>query len=151
MQVKCLDTTNLGIWVSLRAQLWPDHPANAHQADGENIIRTESFVSFIVFNEEGQGIGFADASIRNDYVNGCLHTPVAYLEGIFVIPSCRRQGVAKRLVKAIQLWAVEKRCIELASDAALENVISQEVHQALGFKKTETVVFFKQTLQTPAC
>ncbi|EBL5154416.1 GNAT family N-acetyltransferase [Salmonella enterica subsp. enterica serovar Dublin] len=51
---------------------------------------------------DGVAIGFADASIRHDYVNGCDSSPVAFLEGIFVLPSFRQRGVAKQLIIGLQ-------------------------------------------------
>ncbi|MDC9614677.1 GNAT family N-acetyltransferase [Xenorhabdus khoisanae] len=54
-------------------------------------------VSFVALDEDGNGLGFADASIRHGYVNGCEGSPVVFLEGIFVSPTHRKCGVAKVL------------------------------------------------------
>ncbi|CQD35221.1 aminoglycoside 6'-N-acetyltransferase [Yersinia mollaretii] len=142
MEIKKLSRANINLWIALREQLWPHHPEN--KTDGENIILSDGLASFIAIDNLGQGIGFADASIRNDYVNGCIHSPVAFLEGIFIVPPSRRSGVAKQLVDAVQAWGLEKGCQELASDTALDNVLSQQVHEALGFKETERVVYYRK-------
>lgn len=144
MEIKKLSSANINLWIALREQLWPHHPENANRVDGENIILSDELASFIAVDEDGLGIAFADASIRNDYVNGCIHSPAAFLEGIFVVPSSRRSGVAKQLVDAVQAWGLEKGCQELASDTALDNVLSQQVHEALGFKETERVVYYRK-------
>ncbi|MDA5534158.1 aminoglycoside 6'-N-acetyltransferase [Yersinia mollaretii] len=144
MEIKKLSSANINLWIALREQLWPHHPENANRSDGKNIILSDELASFIAVDEDGLGIGFADASIRNDYVNGCIHSPVAFLEGIFIVPSSRRGGVAKQLVDAVQAWGLEKGCQELASDTALDNVLSQQVHEALGFKETERVVYYRK-------
>lgn len=89
-------------------------------------------------------IGFADASIRHDYVNGCDSSPVVFLEGIFVLPSFRQRGLAKQLIAAVQRWGTNKGCREMASDTTPENTISQKVHQALGFEETERVIFYRK-------
>lgn len=91
-------------------------------------------------------MAFADATVRHDYVNGCENSPVVYLEGIFVIPEHRGLSTAKRLVAAVQDWGVTKGCTEMASDAALDNHISHQMHQALGFEETERVVFFRKRI-----
>ncbi len=79
-------------------------------------------------------------------MNGTSTSPVAYLEGIYVVPEARRRGVAKSLVSSIAEWAVVAGCQEMASDAALENVASQAAHKAMGFEETERVVCFCRSL-----
>lgn len=74
-------------------------------------------------------------------------SPVAFLEGIYVAAEHRRQGIAARLVDAVAAWATSLGCREFASDAPLENELSQEVHKALGFRETERVVFFRKVLR----
>lgn len=73
-------------------------------------------------------------------------TPVAFLEGIYVSPDARRNGVAAALIKEVERWARECGCGELASDALLENDASHAVHRAVGFEETERVVFFRKPL-----
>jgi len=94
----------------------------------------------------GKPVGLAEAAMRTDYVNGTAASPVAFLEGIYVLPDARRQGVAAALVDAVCRWARECGCRELASDALLENERSHAVHRALGFEETERVVFFRKPL-----
>ncbi|EJC6509965.1 GNAT family N-acetyltransferase, partial [Salmonella enterica] len=106
-------------------------------------LQTDHLASFIAM-ADGVAIGFADASIRHDYVNGCDSSPVAFLEGIFVLPSFRQRGVAKQLIAAVQRWGTNKGCREMASDTTPENTISQKVHLALGFEETERVIFYRK-------
>jgi aminoglycoside 6'-N-acetyltransferase I len=54
--------------------------------------------------------------------------------------------VARALVQAVAGWAKRRGCHELASDTALENALSQIVHQRLGFEETERVVYFNMQL-----
>jgi aminoglycoside 6'-N-acetyltransferase I len=79
-------------------------------------------------------------------VNGTESSPVAFLEGLYVAPAFRRQGIAALLVDQAQQWARERGCTELASDALLDNSASQEMHKALGFTETERVVYFRKPL-----
>jgi aminoglycoside 6'-N-acetyltransferase I len=46
----------------------------------------------------------------------------------------------------VEDWAREQGCTEFASDAALENSVSHNMHRALGFAETQRVVFFKKML-----
>ncbi|EPS6264657.1 cryptic aminoglycoside N-acetyltransferase AAC(6')-Iy/Iaa [Salmonella enterica subsp. enterica serovar Braenderup] len=143
MDIRQMNRTHLDHWRGLRKQLWPGHPDDAHLADGEEILQADHLASFIAM-ADGVAIGFADASIRHDYVNGCDSSPVVFLEGIFVLPSFRQRGVAKQLIAAVQRWGTNKGCREMASDTTPENTISQKVHLALGFEETERVIFYRK-------
>jgi len=104
------------------------------------------FMQIVAYTETRQPIGFAEASLRSDYVNGTGSSPVAFLEGLYVAPSHRRRGVARSLVAAVLQWAGSRGCQECASDALVENELSHRVHRALGFTETERVVYFRKTL-----
>lgn len=130
-------------WVSLRRALWPD-------ADDDDIARMLNepthFAVFIARETNGRAIGFAEASLRHDYVNGCDTSPVGFLEGIYVVPLFRRRGVAAFLVRAVEQWTLAQGVSELASDALIDNVDSHRMHAALGFEETERVVAFRKRL-----
>ena len=125
-------------WMALRAALWgkeADDPADLPEGDG-------NFVAL----EDGRVIGFAEAAVRHDYVNGCDTSPVLFLEGMFVDPDHRRRGVAGALVAAVADWGRTRGCTEFASDAEIDNVDSHAVHRALGFAETGRVVYFRREL-----
>lgn len=106
----------------------------------------DRYAVFLAYAESGHAIGFAEAAIRNDYVNGTVTSPVGFLEGLYVTPEFRQQGVARELVATVEDWVASAGCQELASDAEIENDASQEMHRALGFEETERVVFFRKRL-----
>lgn len=125
-------------WLALRAALWGDEagdPADLPEGDG-------NFVALL----DGRVIGFAEAAVRRDYVNGCDGSPVLFLEGLYVDPGHRRQGVAGALVAAVADWGRAQGCAEFASDAELANTDSHAMHRALGFVETERVVYFRREL-----
>jgi len=125
-------------WLGLRAALWGKEagdPADLSEGDG-------NFVAL----EDGRVIGFAEAAVRHDYVNGCDTSPVLFLEGLFVDPDHRRQGVAGALIAAVADWGRARGCTEFASDAEIDNVDSHALHRALGFAETERVVCFRREL-----
>jgi len=110
------------------------------------ITSPDRYAQFVAYSSPGQAVGFAEASVRTDYVNGTDSSPVAFLEGIYVVPEARRKGVAASLVSAVCHWAHSAGCDTLASDASLENETSHAVHRALRFQETERVVFFRRAL-----
>lgn len=85
-----------------------------------------------------------EAAIRCDYVNGCDTSPVLFLEGIYVVPGMRHQGIARALCTSIEQWGASRGCAEFASDTSIDNVDAQALHRALGFDETERVVFFRK-------
>ncbi|MDZ7283278.1 GNAT family N-acetyltransferase [Sphingomonas sanguinis] len=125
-------------WLALRAALWG---AEAGES-GELPEGDGNFVALV----DGRVIGFAEAAIRHDYVNGCDTSPVLFLEGLFVDPDHRRRGVAGALVAAVADWGRAQGCSEFASDAELDNGDSHAMHRALGFVETERVVYFRREL-----
>jgi aminoglycoside 6'-N-acetyltransferase I len=138
---------DLDAWASLRHQLWPHLSLEGHRAEiTEALAQPEKLVAFLCLTATGNAIGLAEASVRSDYVNGCETSPVAFLEGIVVNPSARRQGVAARLVAAVADWARGQGLSELASDAELHNTVSHAMHAALGFEETQRVVYFRKAL-----
>ena len=50
---------------------------------------------------DGSVLGLVEASKRVDYVNGTRSSPVAFLEGLYVVPNVRRHGVARTLVESV--------------------------------------------------
>ncbi|WP_420822150.1 aminoglycoside 6'-N-acetyltransferase [Sphingomonas crusticola] len=134
-------------WLALRLALWPDEDAGAMAEEIDAILVDPGAgkLAWLALDESAV-VGFAEASIRHDYVNGCETSPVAFLEGIYVAPHVRRQGVGRQLNEAVIAWAHRQGCREYASDALLENRASHAFHAALGFIETERVVYFRQAL-----
>jgi aminoglycoside 6'-N-acetyltransferase I len=135
-------------WLPLRQQLWPQSTREEHLAEmSELLAARKRFAQFVEYDASGVPLGFIEVSLRTDYVNGADSTPVAFLEGIYVVPEARGAGVARRLVAEAEHWAKFMGCKEFASDAPLENTSSHAMHAALGFTETERVVFFKKALR----
>jgi len=102
-------------------------------------------VVFVADRGNGKLAGFVEVSVR-DYAEGCETTPVAFLEGWYVDPDVRRQGVGKKLVDAAESWAKEQGLREIASDTEIENTISFKAHSALGYREVERQICFKKSL-----
>lgn len=133
---------------AMRAELWPDGSVDEHREEVVALLgrgHNES-VAFVASDQKGCAFGFAEAELRYDYVNGCDTSPVAFLEGIYVRPQRRGTGIGTKLALAVQSWARERGCAELASDAPLDNHASHAFHAAIGFVETERVVYFRQSL-----
>jgi len=133
-------------WIALRGQLWPHISAAAHGDDVKQMLAASNGYAGFLALAGDHAAGFAEATIRRDYVNGCDTGPVVFLEGIFVVSEYRRRGVARSVIAAVETWGREMGCTELASDAALDNLESHATHRATGFEETERVVFFRKRI-----
>jgi aminoglycoside 6'-N-acetyltransferase I len=133
-------------WVAMREALWPTPGGDAHGEEVALLVKTDRAAGFVAFDTANSPIGFAEVTLRDDYVNGCETTPVAFLEGLYVIESARRRGVGRGLIDAVEAWARSRGCAELASDAAIGNQPSHALHEAVGFAETERVVFFRKEI-----
>ena len=131
-------------WLPLRHALWPDTSADDHAAEAAALLHSNKLAAFLACVPAP--VGFAEASLRHDHVNGCDGSPVVFLEGIYVEPSQRRRGAARALCEAVAQWGRDHGCHEFASDAPLDNVDSHAMHRALGFTESERVVFFRREL-----
>ena len=147
MKTTAITSSRNAAWLQLRMALWPDASAAEHQQDMDDQVSSpDRYAQFLVSSDGGQALGLAEASIRTDYVNGTDSSPVVFLEGLYVIPEARQRGAARALVAAVREWALDRGCKELASDTALDNLVSQATHSRLGFKETQRVVYFNMPL-----
>ena len=96
---------------------------------------------------DGDIVGFAECSLRHDYVEGTSTSPVGYFEGVFVLPEHRKKGFAKELLSACEEWAKKKGCAEFASDCKFDNKASQTFHLHAGFKEANKIVCFTKKLK----
>lgn len=144
MRLSPCTQTDLADWTAMRRALWPD--AEDSEAEAAQMLAEPELLALIARDESGEAMGFAEAAIRHDYVNGCDSSPVLFLEGIYVAPAHRRRGVARALTDQAAQWGRAFGCSEFASDALLENHESHALHAALGFTETERVVYFRRPL-----
>lgn len=129
-------------WLDLALRLWPDDSPSQMQISLTNILNSLHEAAFLVRDQQGNAIAFINLSLRSDYVPGATNSPVAYVEGIYVKDEYRNQGVGTALIQFAQQWALNQGCIELASDALIENTASHEFHKKIGFQEVERTVFF---------
>ncbi|NLX82278.1 MAG: GNAT family N-acetyltransferase [Clostridiales bacterium] len=130
---------------ALAKQLWDHHEQEELQAEFEHLIKDSDCAVFL-YTSGGHAVAFAQVQLRRDYVQGTSTSPVGYLEGIFVEPAHRKQGIATQLVRACQDWARAQGCREFASDCPMSNQDSYRFHLALGFVEAGRIICFQKTL-----
>jgi aminoglycoside 6'-N-acetyltransferase I len=129
----------------MRRALWDDCPVDVQEREmGEYLTEPINRV-FLAERPEGGLCGFLEAAIH-PWAVGCEQRPVGYIEGWYVDADVRQQGVGRALVEAAEAWARSNGCRQMASDAQIENLISQQAHTALAYEETYRLVFFKKEL-----
>ena len=127
-----------------------NYTKNTHEYDelyksNQDDLINPHMAMFLAFDHD-DAIGFAHASLRYDYVEGTEGGNVGYLEGIYVTPGFRGNGIAKELVSMCENWSKEKGCAEFASDCELENTDSLAFHLKIGFTEANRIICFAKKL-----
>jgi len=148
MPIRAARPSDSESWGRLRELLWPSHKVREHADEIARFFAgklRQPLQVFLAFDQQDKAIGFIELSIR-EYAEGCLTDHVAYIEGWYIHPGARRQGVGAALVNAAEEWARAQGCSELASDTELDNAASAAAHRAIGFEEAGRIVCFKKKL-----
>lgn len=130
---------------ALASRLWSDHTQAEMETEFTPTLSEKDAAIFLAYDGEN-AIGFAQCGLRYDYVEGTDSSPVGYLEGIYVETSYRRQGYARLLLSACEIWAKEQGCTEFASDCELHNQESLHFHIKVGFEEANRIICFVKKL-----
>ena len=133
------------IITQMAIKMWESHSFEELEKDIIETIKDDKSVFFIKYINDIP-IGFAQCSLRYDYVEGTASSPVGYLEGVFVLEQYRKNGYAKELLLACEIWAKDKKCIEFASDCELVNNESLLFHISMGFIEANRIICFKKKI-----
>ena len=151
MKIRVATIEDADTWLAMRAALWPDARVDDLKSEVAAFFagRIEPAMLRTVFMaqaDNGALAGMLELSLR-PYVDGCEGSPVPYIEGWYVVPEFRRQGIGGALVKAAERWAIAHDFSEMASDALLDNHVSERAHAALGFEEAERAIRFRKALK----
>jgi aminoglycoside 6'-N-acetyltransferase I len=135
-------------WIDMRHALWPDATREELEREVAEILDSdEQEVAFIATGEDGQPIGFVEASIKDwNWAPGISTRPFGYVEGWYVAPEARRTGLGRALIDVAENWARSHGCTEMGSDAELDNITSLVAHVRLGYEVAEQLVHFSKKL-----
>ena len=125
----------------LASMLWPHHSEGEMAENFAELLKKMDAACFLAY-DNNLPVAFAQCQLRHDYVEGTDYSPVGYLEGIFVMEACRKQGIAKKLLTACEEWAKSMGCREFASDCELGNDESLRFHLRTGFEEVNRIICF---------
>jgi aminoglycoside 6'-N-acetyltransferase I len=156
MTIRPVEPTDAAEWLRMRMALWPDSDPAKEASEIDYFLAVPArpplpglyavFVCPRRSDDPSGGLcGLVEVSIR-PYADGCETNNVGYLEAWYVDAPWRGQGIGRALVMAAEAWARGQGCREMASDADLDNLISQAAHQRLGYIETGRAVQFCKPL-----
>jgi aminoglycoside 6'-N-acetyltransferase I len=125
----------------LRLALWPD----CSDADNDAWFARDDATTFVAERPDGTLCGFVEVGSR-PYAEGCESSPVGYIEGWYVEPDVRKQGVGRSLLRAAEDWSRGRGYTEMGSDALLDNAVSHASHEACGYVEVERLVMYRKSL-----
>lgn len=125
----------------MRQEIYNSLDDEFHEKEMQQIFVREDWFCYFITDKSNQILGLVELSSRN-IADGCLSSPVAYLEGLYLKREYRGRGLGKETMKVILNWCKEKGYTELATDSELLNLNAQKFFKALGFKETCRVVEF---------
>lgn len=146
MKILPIERDDFNEWLNMALKLWPEYSSIEMQEILTEILDSDRETAFIVRDDLGKAIAFMNLSLRYEYVPEATHCPVGYIEGIYVKDEFRDLGVGRTMVEYAERWALDQGCIELASDALVENTASHEFHTKVGFREAERTVFFIKSI-----
>ena len=136
---------------AMRHLLWPDATTEAHGRELEAILHSGRYgtlpMAILVSQNENTALtGFIEVGLRS-HADGCdTAHPVGFVEGWFVHDAFRKQGIGRALMRAAEDWARTQGCLEIASDTWIDDNMSIDAHQALGFEVVDRCVHFRKLL-----
>jgi aminoglycoside 6'-N-acetyltransferase I len=131
--------------------LWPDSSVEEHAAELRLLLAGKAALTMphtILVAETGEEklVGFVEVDLRS-HADGCNPAQaVGYLEGWSVAQNHRERGIGKTLLAKAEDWARSHGCVEMASDALIDNELSQHAHGALGFEVVDRCVHYRKKL-----
>ena len=135
----------------MRILLWPESSSEEHREELDIVLSRRAAtrlpeVILVSQDDDGALTGFLEVGLRS-HADGCDPSlPVGYVEGWFVRAGSRKRGIGAELMQAAENWAREQGCREIASDALIENVVSLNAHEALGFQEVDRCVHYRKAL-----
>lgn len=142
MKLISIKRDDFSLWSKFRRAIYPITSHVVDLKEIENIFLSETWHCWFVEREDGQRVGLVELSLRN-IVDGCVGSPVPYLEGLYLIETERGKGRGTEVVEMIKVWCQEKGYSELGTDAELKNIDAQKFYEKLGFELVDRVVEYR--------
>lgn len=149
--IRSAESTDLAALANMCHLLWADAPVEEHARELAAFFAGNAPGSlpqnfFVAEHPDHGPIAFIQVGLRSHAESCDPARPVGYIEGWFVQPGFRRQGIAAQLLKEAELWAHSHGCHEMASDSWIDNRVSESAHLALGFEIVDRCIHYRKQL-----
>jgi len=130
----------LEAWLHLRNQLWQESD-EAHLEEMREILASQTTIVFLMFAPDEEPIGFIEGAL---YLNNSQS--YGYVEGWFVVPAFRRQGLGGQLLGKLEEWFLHHTIdLSLSDTIPEEYPLSTAAHAKHGYQEWTTLqIFMKQ-------
>ena len=153
IQIRPARLSDLNQLAALCEALWPESSATEHAqelrlilGDKPALVLTMPLIIFVAEANGGTLAGFLEVDLRS-HADGCNPSrPVGYIEGWYVTEDHRQCGIGRKLLAKAEDWARSHKCVEMASDALIDNEPSQRSHEALGYEVVDRCVHYRKRL-----
>jgi aminoglycoside 6'-N-acetyltransferase I len=153
VQIRPANDSDLAQLADMFEALWPKSSAQEHAHElrlilGDKLesVLTMPLIILVAEASDGKLVGFVEVDLRS-HADGCNPLqPVGYIEGWYVAEDCRHRGVGAKLIAGAEAWARQHGCVEMGSDALIDNELSQRAHQALGYEVVDRCVHYRKSL-----
>lgn len=129
-------------WTDLRHALWPDHERTEIRAEADRILESSDQTCFLASRPDGEVIGFIECAL---YMGP--KGPYAHVEGWYVKPEHRRQGIGRELMSQVEQWSLHRSICILTSDTESKYPLSPGAHARSGFRQLHQLTIFIHDLE----
>ncbi|RJQ70305.1 MAG: GNAT family N-acetyltransferase [Desulfobacteraceae bacterium] len=146
MKLVPINRNEFSIWMQFRSKIYPLISHEYDLKEIENIFVSELWHCWFIEREDNIRIGLVELSLRN-IVDGCLGSPIPYLEGLYLDEEERSKGRGSEVIEMIKRWCQSNGYSELATDVELTNIRAQKFYEKLGFEQVDRVVEYRLELK----
>jgi aminoglycoside 6'-N-acetyltransferase I len=146
MKLKTIHREDFPLWKAMRQEVYHVIGESFHDKEMRMIHTSDDWHCWFITDVDGEIIGLVEVSIRK-IVDGCLTSPVPYLEGLFIMPGHRALGLGTVVMGMLLDWAADQGYEEFATDAELENTRAQNFYEKLAFEEVDRVVVYRRWIK----
>ncbi len=131
MVIRPINSSLASAWEAIRKKLWPEG-SEEHATEIRvffNGCSTDPVEVLTAHNSSNSMVGLVELSIRLN-VAGLEGKRTGYVEGLYVDPGLRGQGVARMHLTESRRWARKQGCAAFASDRADRVIIDRRFRSA---------------------